>query len=478
MNRKNGIVSLFWSSADKLLTNIITFVISIILARILNPDQYGVIATASIFIVLLSLFVEPGMTSALIQKKDSDKLDFSTILIFNIAVGICLYIVLFFLSDIIGEWFKLPVLSSVLKILGLQIILGGVNSVQIAYVQKNMMFKKYFICSLSSVIVSSIVGIYIAYQGAGVWALVVYNLLKQFINIFICYLLFKCRFCIKFSMIRFNSMFPFAGKMLFTKFIDQGYVEATQTIISKIYSSTDLAFYNKGKSFPDLIINNFNSALSSVIFPYFSILQDNIVELKSKIRIVVQLTSFFCMPMVMGLLACSENFVIAILTIKWKDSIPFLQLFCCYYIWVPFSNIIWQSLKAIGKSNIVLKLEVIKMLLNISLLILFLLLINSPISIVLSIVFSIAISFFIECCEAKKHLQYTIKEIICDFLPSFLIATIMAIIVFIIGKLNIMPIYLLLIQVAFGAVFYIFITWILKFSQWKLIRYYFKKNDK
>lgn len=465
LSYKRGVAALIWSSVDKILTNGVALIISIILARLIEPSEYGVIATANIFTVILSLFVEPGMTSALIQKKTSDRLDFSTILSFNIVVGTGLYLLLFCLSGVISQWFDLPILSPVIKVLGLQIVIGSVNSVQIAYVQKNMLFKRYFICSFTSVIVSAIIGIIMAYKGAGVWALVIYNLVKQFINTLMTFLLFQCRFGLNFSKKRFKEMFPFAGKMLFTKFIDQGYVETTQTIISKVYSSTELAFYNKGKSFPDLIISNLNSALSSVMFPYFSSMQDNFGELKKSLRTSIQMTSYICIPMMVGLLACADNFIDVVLTHKWIDSVPFLQLFCFYYIWVPFSNVIWQSLKAIGKSDVVLKLEIIKMLLNLTSLVFFLTWIKSPIAVAISIAFSYMVSFFVECYMASHHLRYSVKEIIADFVPSFVLSWSMGGIVFALDNLTIPTIVCFVLQVLCGILFYAILTSLLRFPQ-------------
>ena len=465
MNRLKGVSAMLWSIADKILTNIITLIISIILARLIAPSEYGVLATASIFTVLLSLFVEPGMTSGLIQKKNSDKLDFSTILSFNIVVALFLYLILFISSGAISKWFDLPILSSVLKILGLQVIIGSVNSVQIAYVHKQMLFKRYFVCSFISVCVSAVVGIFLAYKGAGVWALVAYNLIKQAISAVMIYVLFKCRFGLRFSRERFIQMFPFSGKMLFTKFIDQGYVEATQAIISKVYSPTDLAFYNKGKSFPDLIINSLNSAISSVLFPFFSDMQDDTNEIRKTMRFSVKMTSYICIPMMIGLIACAENFVYVVLTEKWMSSVPFLQLCCFYCIWIPFSNIIRQALKAIGQGSLVLNLEVFKTVLNISSLILFLMVIKSPLAIAISVAFSYTVSFFVEWFVIARYLKYKIRDIIIDFMPSFLMSCLMGLVVYVIGLLNMVAIWRLVIQVISGIVLYVLFTVLLKFPQ-------------
>lgn len=478
MKNKNGISALIWSSADKILTNGFALIISIILARIIEPSEYGVIATASIFTVLLSLFVEPGMTSALIQKKNCNRLDYSTILVFNLLIGIVLYAILFFSSGAISHWLEMDVLSSVLRILGLQILIGSINSVQIAYVQRNMYFKRYFACSFISVLIAAVIAIFMAYKSFGVWALVFYNLIRTFVNTIMTFVLFKCRFGLKFSMKIFKEMFPFAGKMLLAKFIDQGYVEVTQTIISKSYSSTELAFYNKGKSFPDMLINNMNSAIGNVMFPYFSNLQDHFSKLKSSLRESVKMTSFICLPVLIGLIACGNNFIIVLLTDKWLDSVPFLQLFCIYYIWVPFSNLIWQSLKGIGKSSVVLKLEIIKMFLNIVTLVFFLWLIKSPIAVAISIAFTYTLSFFVECFMANRHLDYHIREIIVDFAPSFLVSAGMGVIVWLIGNAVSSPFFGLVLQVCAGITIYIITVLALKFPQVKQLLSMFKNIKK
>ena len=469
MSNKSGVSALLWSSADKVLTNGIALVISIILARMIAPSEYGVIATATIFTVLLSLFVEPGMTSGLIQKKNSDKLDYSTILSFNLAIGIVLYMLLCVLAAPISRWFDMPVLTNVIRVLGLQILIGGLNSVQIAYVRKNMLFRRYFVCSLSSILLAALIAITMAYQGMGVWALVAYNLIRQTANTILTFFLFRCWFGFRFSWDRFSTMFPFAGKMLFAKFIDQGYVEITQTIISKSYSATDLAFYNKGKSFPDLLINNLNAALSNVMFPYFSNLQDELEKLKASLRMSVKMTSFICLPILTGLIACSDNFVRVVLTESWLPSVPFLQLFCFYYIWIPFSSLIWQSLKGLGKSGVVLKLEIIKFALNVGTLVLFLWWIRSPIAVAISIAVTYTISFFVECFMAVRHLNYQVREIATDFAPSLGISALMGVLVWLIGQMAISPVLCLLLQIGSGMLFYTTAVIVLRFPQANLL---------
>lgn len=476
MGRAKGIVALIWASADKIFTNGFSLVISVILARLIDPSEYGIIATASIFTILLSLFVEPGMTSALIQKKKLDNLDYSSILSFNLVLGIALYVLLLSLSNVIGRWFEIPELSEVIKVLGLQIIIGSVNSVQIAYVQRNMLFKKYFRCSLTAAVLASIVGIYMAYRGFGVWALVAYTLTRQVINTIMTLFMFGCYFGFRFSSKRFAEMFPFASRILVTKFVDQGYVEVTQTIISKVYSPQDLALYNRGKSFPNLIISNLNSSLASVIFPYFSKLQEETDTLYKSMRTAIKMVSFVSIPIMVGFLSCADVFVKVVLTEKWIKCVPFLQLCCFYSIWVPFSNVIWQVLKSVGKSSVVLKLEIVKITLCIVSLVVFLIIVNSPLAIVLSISFAYMISFFVECVVASKHLKYKIRYIFEDFFPSLLISCLMGSVVFLMNNIRINLLCLIIAQIIVGVMVYFGLAFVLKFPQLKMLKGYIKNK--
>lgn len=462
--------ALFWASIDKVITNGFALIISIVLARLVAPSDFGVIATAMIFTVIFSLFVEPGLTSALIQKKDPDALDYSTILVFNLVIGIVLYSLLFFFAAFIANWFELPELKWVLRAMGVQIIIGSINSVQIAYVQKHMLFKHFFFCSFSAAVVSALVAVFMAYSEYGVWALVANNLIRSFFLLITVTLSFKWHFHFIFCKERFKEMFPFASKMLLAKFIDQGYVEVTQTIISKMYSPTDLAFYNRGKSFPDLMINNLNSALGNVLFPAFSKLQDNEKQLKASITYAMGMTSYVCFPLLIGMIASAHNLITVLLTDKWIDSVVYLQIICLYFLWVPFSSVVWQSLKAIGASNRVLQLELIKITLNVATLILFVVLLKSPLAVAISLVCSYFISFLIENIYVVKYLKIPFKEIVLSYMPSLLMALAMGIIVYAVSTIANSPLLSLCAQIVIGVIMYVFLSYIFKIPQFQTIK--------
>lgn len=468
--------ALLWATMDKFITNGFALVISIVLARLIAPSEFGIIATAMIFTVLLSLFVEPGMTSALIQKKDPDVLDFSTILTFNLCTGAILYSVLFILAPFVTNWFELPILKDVLRVMGLQILIGSVNSVQIAYAQKNMQFKRFFFCSFLSTIISAGIALIMACAGYGVWALVANNICRSFILLITVTIAFRWQYSFKFSSTRLKEMFPFASKMLLAKFIDQGYVEVTQTIISKMYTPTDLAFYNRAKSFPDMLISNLNLALGNVLFPVFSNIQDDESKLKESIINSIRLTSYISFPILIGLLFCAHNLIIFLLTDKWEGSIIFLQILCLYYMWVPFSNIVWLSFKAIGASNRVLQLELIKISTNVVMLIAFVLMMKSSLAIALSLVCSYFLSFIIEIIYVVKFLGINFKEILISFMPSLILSLIMGVGVLGVGIIIQSPVIGLFLQIAVGLLIYISLSVVLRIPQFETIMAIMLKN--
>jgi len=457
--------ALFWATIDKVLTNGFAFIISIVLARLIAPSEFGVVASAMIFTVMLSLFVEPGMTSSLIQKQKPEEIDYSTLFVFNLCAGVFLYLFLFISSPIIAQWLNLPILRNVLRVLGLQILIGSANSVQLSYVQKHMQFKNFFWCSFLSTVVAAVIAVLMAIAGYGVWALVANNILRSFILLVTVSYSFQWRFSFKFSRESFNEMFPFASKMLLTKFIDQGYVEATQTVITKMYSPTDLAFYNRGKSFPDIIINNLNSAIGNVLFPAFSQIQDDEKRLRESIVYSISMTSYICFPLLMGLLACAHNLIIVFLTSKWENSVVYLQIICIYYLWVPFSNIVWLSFKAIGASNRVLQLELIKITVNVLSLIFFIVILKTPIAIAISLACSYFISFVVESVYLVEYIGIRFSELLKSFFPSFLLSIIMGVTVSYIGTISTSSIVNLVVQIVVGIILYLLLSIIFNMPQ-------------
>ena len=276
------LTNLSWKFAERISSQLVSFVVSIVLARILAPSDYGAIAMVMIFVTLANVFVEGGFSSALIQKKDADKLDFSTVLYFSVVFSIILYAVLYISAPYISRFYgkDYEILTPVLRVIGLQVIVFGVNSVQQAYVSRKMMFKKFFWSTLVGTIVSAAVGLIMAYSGYGIWALVGQQLTSAITNTFVLYLVTRKLPGLMFSFKRLKGLFGYGAKILGASLLVTLFLDLRSLIIGKIYSAKDLAFFDRGKQFPNLIVANINSSVGAVLFPKMSQEQDNKERIK------------------------------------------------------------------------------------------------------------------------------------------------------------------------------------------------------
>lgn len=356
------LTNLSWKFAERIASQLVSFVVSIVLARILEPSDYGSIAMVMIFVTLSNVFVEGGFSSALIQKKDADKLDFSTVFYFSIVFSIFLYVILFFVAPYISRFYGdgYEILTPVLRVIGLQIIVYGANSVQQAYVSKKMMFKKFFWATLIGTIVSACIGLAMAYWGFGIWSLVGQQMAMVITNTIVLYLVTRKLPGLMFSFQRLKGLFSYGAKILGASLLVSFFLDLRSLIIGKLYSAKDLAFFDRGRQFPNLIVTNINSSVGSVLFPQMSQEQDDKIRVKQLCRNSIRFSSFVMMPLMMGMAVCAEPLIRVLLTDKWIESVPFLRLFCIIYMFYPIHTANMQAIKAIGKSGTFLMLEIIK----------------------------------------------------------------------------------------------------------------------
>lgn len=262
MNTKNSVFSnMVWRFAERCGAQLITFVVSIVLARLLAPEDYGKIALITVFTTILQVFVDSGLGTALIQKKDSDDLDFSSVFYFNFIVCLVLYAGMFFVAPFIAKFYEDISLTPIVRVISLTIIISGVKGIQQSYVSKNMLFKKFFYSTLGGTIFSAILGIYLAYAGAGVWAIVAQQLSNTTIDTFILWITVKWRPKKLFSWKRLKKLLSFGWKILVSALLDTVYTNIRSLVIGKMYSSADLAFYNQGDKLPSVIVNNINTSI-------------------------------------------------------------------------------------------------------------------------------------------------------------------------------------------------------------------------
>lgn len=453
VDKSKVISNLIWKFAERSGAQGVQFIVGIVLARLLTPADYGLIGLITVFIMIANVFVQSGFGQALVQKYTADDLDFSSVFYFSTAISVILYIIIFFAALPIANFYNEPVLIPVLRILSFTLIISGVNSVQQAYVQKTMQFKRFFWATLIGTIVSAIVGVFMAYYGFGVWALVGQQLSNQAVNTIVLWFTVRWRPMLKFSFRRTKNLFSFGWKLLVSALIDTGYNNMYSLIIGKVFTTADLGFYNRGKQYPLLIISNINGAIDSVLFPVLSDVQNDVARLKSMVRRSIKTSTFFIFPAMAGLAAVAEPLVKLMLTDKWLPCVPFIQFSCFIYAFWPIHTANLQAINASGRSDIFLKLEIIKKIIGITIFIVTIK--HGLVAMMFGQCCSTIISLFINAAPNRKILCYTYFEQIKDILPSMILSLFMCACVWSLNLFDINIWLLLNLQMIAGIVIYI-----------------------
>ena len=358
--KRKTITGLIWILIERIGNHTIGFIVSLILARLLMPEDYGVIAIVLVFINICDVFVVGGMGKALVQKKDADECDFSSIFYFNSIISLILYFILFLSAPYIAEFYSMPSLTMLIRVLGIRLFFAAYNTIQRAVVARGMRFRMFFVSTTFGTFISAAIGIWMAYSGFGVWALVGQNLSNNIINVLV--LCFMVRWYPKllFSWERTSKLFSFGWKLLVSNLIDALYMDFRSLYIGKLYTPADLAYYTRGRQFPLFVANNINSSISAVLFPALSKRQDNVIQLKNMTRRAIQTSSFIMMPIMFLLATIAEPLVRILLTDKWIECVPFLQILCFNGILLPIQTANIQAILALGRSDISLKVSIIK----------------------------------------------------------------------------------------------------------------------
>lgn len=465
---KNKVFNNFlWRLLERFGAQGVSLVVSIILARLLEPSVYGTIALVTIFNTIMQVFVDSGLGTALIQKKDADETDFSTVFFFNLAMCVVLYGIMFLIAPLIAKFYDIPELTPIVRVLSLTILVSGVKGIQQSYISKNMLFKRFFFSTIGATVISAIIGISMAYNGYGVWALVAQNLSSNIISTFILWITVRWRPRLLFSFERLKELFSYGWKILVSSLINTVYGDIRQLIIGKMYSSADLAYYNKGHQYPQLIVNNINSSIDSILLPIMSKEQENRERVKMMTRRSIKTSTYVMMPMMAGLAACGEPFVRFLLTEKWLPAVFFLRIFCITMAFHPVHTANLNAIKAMGRSDLFLKLEIAKKIVGISALLLTMWI--SVEAMAYSLLVTTVLSQIINAYPNKKLLGYSYPEQVKDMLPTILISAVMFAAVFSITFLPLSDLVTLLIQVPLGIIVYIGCSVIFKNENFKYI---------
>lgn len=465
--KKKTLGGFIWRFAERSGAQGVQFVVSIILARLLMPEAFGTISLMMVFINILSVFIDSGMGSALIQKKDADDLDFSTVFYFNLFMCSFMYLILFLCAPLIAEFYNNSELTLLVRAIGLSLLFSGVKSVQQAYVFKNMLFKNFFFSTLIGTMVSAVVGITVAYKGYGVWALISQNLTNNVIDMIIIWCLVKWRPKCMFSFERLKGLFSYGWKLLASALLDTGYNQLRALIIGKVYSTADLAYYTKANNFPSIIITNVNSSIDSVLLPSMSSVQDSVESVKGMTRRSMKTSTYVMAPLLMGLAACGQSVISILLTDKWLPSYPFMVIFCITYMFYPVHTANLNAIKALGRSDLFLKLEIIKKVVGITAI-----LITFKISVMAmaySLLVTSVLAQIINSWPNKKLMNYSYLEQLKDILPSIGLAVFMGGCVYCINFLNLNMWLTLIIQVPLGAIIYIGLSVLFKLESFTYV---------
>ncbi len=469
-----------WSMGERVFAQLIALVIQIVLARILMPEEYGVIAIALVFISLSNVIATSGLSMSLIQKKDADDLDFSSAFYLNLVFGLVLFAIVYFTAPQIGDFYGNPLITDVLRVLGISIPFSAIVSVQKSYVSRKMLFRRFFVSTLIGNTAAGILGIIAAFSGWGVWALVVQSISTVVFDLVILLITVEWRPKLLFSIGRTKELYSFGWKVLVSNLVYEFFRQLRSLVIGKAYSAEDLAYYNRGEVFPSLISVNMDTSLQTALFPAMSQLQDDVDKLRDVLKKSVTVGCFVVFPLMAGLAAVAEPLISVLLTDKWLPAVPFVWFFCIAYSMQTLQSANLQAIRAVGKSDITLIQDIVKRVFDIVLLI-----IAIPFgvyAIALAAVIGSVFSTIVNALPCKKMFGYGFFHQIKDIIPSLVIAVLMGVVVWSISLLGIPILPQLFIQIIVGIVVYVVLARIAKIESLNyisdIIRGYIPKKEK
>lgn len=464
VNKARQVTSgLIWTYAERITAQLITILVTIILARKIPPNEYGIISIVSVFINIANAFVVSGFGNSLIQKKEADEIDFSTVFWFSILFSIIIYAGLFSIAPIIASFYSMPQLSPIIRIMSLRLPIAAINSIQQAFISKRMEFKKFFFATIGGTIISAIIGINMAYRGYGIWSLVVQYLTNVCIDTIVLSFISGWKPKILYSKDRMNELFSYGWKIMIVGVMTTLYSNLRNLIIGKKYSSADLAFCEKGEQFPAAVAGNINSSITKVLFPVLSEAQNDIAILKRMVRRSIKVGSYILFPLMYGFMVLSNTFIRVFLTDTWIGCAPFLKIMCIVYSLQPLQTAALQSMKALGESGLYLKVDIIKKVFGVAILILSVTCFDNVYYVVLGALIVEVVSVLILMPFNKKLLNYTYMEQVRDIMPVIVLTSTMCIVVSLFNLLSpFSDILELLFDILIGALIYIAMSVITK----------------
>lgn len=445
-----------WKFGERIIAQGVSLLVSIVLARILSPEDFGVVGIVTVFFNLANVIISGGLNTALIQKKDADKDDYSSVLIVCVIVSVALFVILWFAAPVIANIYHNDLLIAMIRVMGLSLPIYAVKSIVCAYISSSLKFKAFFFATLGGTLVSAVVGIVLALNGFGAWALIAQQVTNTTIDTIILYIMTRMPISLHFSFSKFKVLYKYGWKVFVSSMIDAAYNQSLPLFIGTKFTSADLSFYTKGRQFPGAVSGTTTSTLNAVLFPILAKQQDDKSIVLSYIRKFMQLSSFIMFPIMLGIFAVADNFVLVILTDKWLPAVVYLRLFCLSDMFTMIHSGNCETIKAIGRSDIFLKMELIKKCSYFIIIAVFMVFARTPLTLAFSMIVCNIVAILVNSFPNRRLIGYKYKLQLMDLLPNLMCATIMAVAVVLFGRIHFeSKLILLLIQILLGIIVYL-----------------------
>ena len=460
---KNSLTNNFiWSLAEKTGRYGITFLTSIVLARILEPEEFGVTAIVTVLITLANVFVQNGFGFAIIQKKDATDKEFTFVLLFNVVVSIGIYLLIFIIAPIAERYYEMEGLSTIIRVMSISVIVAAVGNIQQAYVSKRLEFKKLFFSTFSAVMISGIAGVVMALTGYGVWSLVVQHLLYSVVSTIALTVSSGMKMEKGVSFSECKDTLSLGWKFLLTSLIMTIGSEIRTLVIGKLYSPTDLAYVNKGQRLTNAPMTVVQSSITAVMYPVLAKHQDSTERIRDIVRRFAQVSSFVIFPVLFGMAAVADYLVPVLLTNKWIESVQYVVIYCFIWLLNPIQMAHIQAIKAVGKGNVLVALEIVKSFVSLGILAISVVMFDSIQAIVIGLLIAETICTLLICPIGKKLFRYSFRMQIGDIILPLFLSAVMFVLVKTVGLLNINAFFTLILQVIVGIIGYVGLSCLLK----------------
>lgn len=444
-----------WKLIERFSVQTMRFVLQIVLARILDPEHYGSLTLMVIFTTLANVFIQKGFSASLVQNRDVTREDYSSVFWVSLGIAVAAYAAIFAGAPFISRFYRQPELVRPLRVLALLLFPGALNSVQQAKASREMHFHKVFVSNVGGVLVAGTVSIVLACMGFGLWSLVIQSVLSVTVSCLLLRLLsdWKIRFVC--NLRRVKVLLSFGWKLLLSELLDTLYQDLHSLVIGVRFDSEVLGFCNRGKQFPQFVVTAATSTVQSVMLPAMSRRQDDRQQLKTLMRQTVCLTSFWIFPVMLGLAGVAKPLVYVVLTEKWLEAVPYMQIYCLSMAFLPIQAGCLQGINALGRSDLFLRLALVKTLVSLAALIAAVAVFESALVIACVTLVTMAVACVINARTCRNIIGYGYREQIADTVPSLAAAAIMLAAVLAAGQLTLPYWLVLIVQVVMGMVVYV-----------------------